>query len=116
VEISLSVQNTGALAGEEVVQLYVCDKFALVPRPVKELKGYIRIALQPGESKSVTFTLPVNMLAFYDLDLNLVVEPGAVDVMIGSSSEDIRLRGGFEITGVKTLVAQRVFRCGVLVS
>ncbi|HAE58123.1 MAG TPA: beta-glucosidase [Anaerolineae bacterium] len=111
VEISLSVQNTGARAGEEVVQLYVCDKFASVPRPVKELKGYVRIALEPGESKTVKFTLPVNMLAFYDLDLNLVVEPGAADVMVGSSSEDIRLRGSFEISGVKTPIARRVFRC-----
>jgi beta-glucosidase len=111
VEISLRVQNTGERAGEEVVQFYVCDKFASAPRPVKELKGYIRIALEQAESKTVTFTLPVNMLAFYDLDLNLVVEPGAVDVMVGSSSEDIRLRGSFEISGVKTPIARRVFRC-----
>jgi beta-glucosidase len=116
VEISLVVKNTGQRAGEEVVQLYVCDKFATVPRPVKELKGYTRIALNPGKSKTVTFTLPVNMLAFYDLDLNLVLEPGAVDVMVGSSSADIRLTGGFEITGKKAQIARRVFRCGVRVS
>ena len=116
VEISLSVQNTGQRAGEEVVQLYVCDRFASVPRPVKELKGYIRIALQPGESKTVKFKLPINMLAFYDLDLNLIVEPGVVDVMIGSSSDDIHLRGEFEVTGTnKAELNERVFVCPVTV-
>ena len=114
VDIVCSVTNTGERAGEEVVQLYVCDEYASMPRPVMELKGYARIALQPGECKQVTFHLPVNMLAFFDQTLDLVVEPGAVQVMIGGSSQDIRLRGALRIAGDgKTCIEDRVFTCAV---
>jgi beta-glucosidase len=112
VDISLMVTNSGATAGDEVVQLYIRDEYASVPRPDKELKGYVRIDLQPGESKFVVFHLPVNQLAFYDHHLHLGVEPGRVQVMIGSSSEDIRLSGQFEISGAGRLpVKERVFVC-----
>ncbi len=114
VDVSLKVTNTGPVAGDEVVQLYVRDEFATSPRPVKELKGYARLTLQPGEARKVTFHLPVNQLAFYDDDLNLVLEPGRIQVMLGSSSEDIRLRGEFEITGAQKMpVKERVFVCPV---
>jgi beta-glucosidase len=117
VDISLAVKNTGQVAGEEVVQLYVRDEFACIPRPAKELKGYRRVLLEPGETKQITFHLPVDQLAFYDLDLNLVVEAGTIKVMLGSSSEDIRLRGEFEIIGDKKLpVEGRVFACPVTVA
>jgi beta-glucosidase len=110
VDVSLKVKNSGDRAGDEVVQLYLRQEFASTPRPVKELKGYTRLALQPGESKSVTFHLPVNQLAFYDTYLNLVLEPGRILVMLGSSSEDIRLDGEFELSGAaKMPVARRVF-------
>lgn len=116
VDISLEVYNSGKRSGDEVVQLYVCDEYASLPRPVKELKGFVRLTLAPGERKRVTFHLPVNQLAFYDSDLRLVLEPGRILIMIGSSSADIRLRGEFEIVGVETmLVAQRVFTCPVSV-
>jgi beta-glucosidase len=108
------VTNTGSVAGDEVVQLYVRDEFASAPRPVKELKGYARVPLQPGESKMVTFHLPVDQLAYYDDKLNLVLEPGRILVMLGSSSDDIRLEGEFEITGAATMPAkERVFVCPV---
>jgi beta-glucosidase len=114
VEISLKVENTGQVTGDEVIQLYTRDEFASTPRPVKELKGYARITLQPGETKLVTFHLPVNQLAFYNNDLELVLEPGPIDVWIGSSSEDIRLCGRLEIIGgSKMVVDKRVFFCPV---
>ncbi|MEW5717003.1 MAG: glycoside hydrolase family 3 N-terminal domain-containing protein [Chloroflexota bacterium] len=117
VKIMLDVKNVGARAGDEVVQLYVRDEFASVPRPVKELKGFVRVTLAPGETRSVIFDLPVAQLAFYDEDMRLVVEPGTIQVMVGSSSEDIRLRGAFEIPGTaKRPVAARVFACPVRVA
>lgn len=116
VEISLEVANTGSMVGDEVVQLYIRDEFASTPRPVKELKGYVRLTLQPGEKRKVTFHLPVNQLAFYDENLCLILEPGKIDVMLGSSSEDIRLRGEFEINGAKKMaVKERVMVCPVAV-
>ncbi len=116
VEILLDVKNVGSLAGDEVVQLYIYDKFASTPRPIKELKGYQRLFLNPEEKRKITFHLPVNQLAFYDNDLNLVVEAGTIDVMVGSSSEDIRLRDEFEIIGPKKIaVGERVFVCPVSV-
>jgi beta-glucosidase len=116
VAISLNVKNVGSVAGEEVVQLYTHDEFASTPRPIKELKGYKRLMLQPGETCKLTFHLPVNQLAFYDLHLNLVVEAGKIHVMVGSSSADIRLCGEFEIVGEKTMqIPNRVFVCPVSV-
>lgn len=116
VDVSLDVQNTGHMTADEVVQLYICDEYATTPRPVKELKGYVRTTLQPGETRRVTFHLPVNQLAFYDNELELVLESGTIEVMLGSSSEDIRLRGGIEIVGqTKMVVEQRVFFCPVSV-
>src|SRR3972149_891449 len=99
VVISWEVANTASVAGEEVVQLYVRDEVASLPRPVKQLMGYARGALQPGERKTIRFALPVNQLAFTSSAMTLVIEPGRIQVMIGSSSDDIRLQGAFEIVG-----------------
>jgi beta-glucosidase len=116
VNIALRVRNAGRVAGDEVVQLYVRDEYASMPRPVKELKAYHRVALKPGEERTITFHLPVNQLAFYDQDLNLCVESGRILVMVGSSSDDIRLTGEFEITGAESApVRDRVFVCPVSV-
>ena len=82
-DVSVKITNTGGVAGDEVVQLYVQDEYASLPRPVQELKGYVRLGLVPGESKTVSFHLPVDQLAFYDADLNLVVESGSFKVMVG---------------------------------
>jgi len=115
-EITLKVTNTGDVRGDEVVQLYIRDEYASVPRPIKELKGYVRLTLEPRQSKTVTFHLPVDQLAFYDVDVNLVLEPGRIFIMLGSSSDDIRLRGEFEIVGAaKMPIRERVFVCPVTI-
>jgi len=109
VAISVTVKNVGEREGDEVVQLYVRDVVASRVRPVKELKGFKRITLKPGEAKRVTFYLSADQLAFYDRAMRFVVEPGTIEVMVGSSSEDIRLRGSFEIVGdVREVPGERV--------
>jgi len=95
--VSVDVQNVGALAGDEVVQLYIHDVVASVARPLKELKGFRRITLKPGEKTTVTFRLGPEELSMLDRDLKAVVEPGTFEVMIGSSSEDIRLRSTLQV-------------------
>lgn len=97
--ICLDICNTGGMAGDEVVQLYVTDRYASMTRPNMELAGFVRVNLDSGEKKRIRFTLPVSQLAFLDSELRWKVEAGDIDVMIGSSSEDIRLRGNFRITG-----------------
>jgi beta-glucosidase len=93
VTVSVDVTNTGKVAGDEVAQLYVHDVQSSVKRPVKELRGFERISLNPGQTKTVTFDLPANKLAFYDEQSHgFLVEPGAFDLLVGSSSEDIRLQ------------------------
>jgi len=92
VTVSVDVTNTGKLAGDEVVQLYVHDIVSRVKRPSKELRGFERVSLNPGQTKTVTLTLPAQKLAFYDeKSHDFMVEPGAFDLLIGSSSADIRL-------------------------
>jgi beta-glucosidase len=97
VEVSLEVANAGARAGSEIVQLYINDAVSSVTRPVKELKGFQKIALSPGEKKRVRFILTPEELAFYDRNMERIVEPGTFNVMAGSSSEQIRLTGSFEV-------------------
>ncbi len=109
VSISVAVTNSGSTAGDEVVQLYIHDVVASVTRPVHELKGFKRLHLQPGQSRTLTFRLDCRHLAFYDRDMRYVVEPGEVEVMVGSSSQDIRLRGSFVIAGSPTPVQQVFF-------
>lgn len=99
ITIRFAIENTGDRTGEEVAQLYVHDVVASLTRPVKELKGFRRLTLAPGETKLVTFSLPLEELAFYDQSLRRVVEPGLFEVMVGSASDDIRLQSQFEITG-----------------
>ena len=90
--VTLDVENTGTRAGDEVVQLYVHEVESAVKRPAKELRGFQRIAFQPGEKKTVTFTLPAEKLAFWDIETHgFRVKPGAFDVLVGSSSRDIRV-------------------------
>ena len=105
VEISVDVKNTGSCTGDEVVQLYVNDVQSEMTRPVKELKGFKRINLEPDQRKTVTFILSITQLGFYNNDMKYVVEPGTIKVMAGSSSEDIRLTGEFEITGEVTEIS-----------
>ncbi|MEP7107952.1 MAG: glycoside hydrolase family 3 C-terminal domain-containing protein [Ferruginibacter sp.] len=97
VEISLDVKNIGDRKGDEVVQLYINDMISSTSKPVKELKGYERISLEPGEKKTVKFKLIPEDLSLFDRNMNFVVEPGSFMVMIGSSSEDIRLKEEFVV-------------------
>ena len=101
IKIGFRVKNSGARKGDEVAQLYINDPVASIPRPVKELKGFKRITLEPCEQKNVTFTMSADMLAFTGLDYKKIIEPGEIKVMIGSSSEDIRLEDSFILTGEK---------------
>lgn len=117
VDISLQVTNSGDVAGEEIVQLYTRDEYASMPRPVKELRGYNRIALEPLQTKSITFHLPVDQLAFFDKGLNLGIEAGRILIMVGGSSDDIRLTGEFQISNdAKIPLNERVFFCPVSIS
>jgi len=115
IRISCDVQNAGDRVGDEVVQLYIRDPMASVGRPRKELKGFHRITLDPGEKKRLTFALPIDMLAFYDREMALVAEPGAFEVTIGSSSRDIRLEGDFELAEKRDVGNRRRFRTDVTV-
>ncbi|TXK83982.1 glycoside hydrolase family 3 C-terminal domain-containing protein [Paenibacillus sp. N3.4] len=93
VQVSVSVTNTGHRAGKEIVQLYVRDLLSTVVRPQKELKGFIKVELQPGETKVVTFELAKRAFAYYNIDLkDWHVETGEFEILIGQSSADITLR------------------------
>ena len=99
VSVSFSIKNTGSRAGTAVPQHYVCDRLASLARPIKELKGFARLDLAPGEEKRVSFKVPTDMLNFTGRDGRRQVEPGMFDLMIGESSSDIRLKAAFELTG-----------------
>ena len=77
----------------------MCDRVASVTRPVKELKGFKRLFLDPGETRRVTFSLDLAQLAFHDREMNRVVEPGEVALWVGGSSEDLRLEASFAVVG-----------------
>ena len=96
--VRVTVRNTGARAGEEVVQLYLRDDVASVTQPVRRLRGFRRVALAPGEARTVTFTLGPADLRLYDVDLRPVVEPGTFTVFVGGSSE-ASLSAPFEVVG-----------------
>jgi beta-glucosidase len=94
------VTNTGARPGTEIVQLYVDDLVSSVTTPVKELKGFARVTLKPGESRTVTMALAYEDLSLVNADLERVVEPGEFEVMVGgSSAEDGLLRTTLEVVG-----------------
>jgi beta-glucosidase len=98
VKVSVNVKNTGSREGDEVVQLYIHDVSSSVIRASKELRGFERINLKPGETKTVTLTVPSEKLGYYDEKTHqFVVEPGTFEVMVGSSSADIRLQKTFEV-------------------
>jgi beta-glucosidase len=95
-KVSVEVQNVGKREGDEVVQLYIRDVAASMTRPVKELKGFKRISLKPGETQRVEFMLGPEHLGFYNREMKYVVEPGEFKVMVGSSSEDV-IEKSFEV-------------------
>lgn len=99
--VLLDVTNTSDRAGDEVVQLYIRRRWASVATPIKELKGFCRITLQPGESRTVSFALTPEDLSLWDREMNFLNEPGDVQVMVGASSVDIRVEGSFQVVDTK---------------
>ncbi len=98
VKVAVTVKNVGAVAGQETVQVYVRDEQATLQRPVKELKGFAKVALQAGEARTIEFELNERALSFYNPDRKQwVAEPGMFEVLIGSSSRDIRAQAKFEL-------------------
>jgi beta-xylosidase len=109
VDITAVVRNAGERSGTEVVQLYLSDPVASVVRPERWLAGYTRVRLEPGEAARVTFTVHADRTSFSGADLRRIVEPGVIDVRVGSSSEDLPLRGSFVLEGsARTVGADRV--------
>ena len=99
ITVSVPVKNTGSRAGAEIVQLYVSDLKSSLPRPVKELKGFRKITLQPGQEQMVSFTIDRKALSFYDdTKQDWVAEPGTFEVLVGASACDIRGKAAFELT------------------
>jgi beta-glucosidase len=98
IPVSFMIQNTGKYAGEETVQLYLRDMVSQPLRPVKELKDFKKILLQPGEIRRITFNIKRDELSFYNDQLERITQPGTFQVMIGSASDDIRLQKAFELT------------------
>lgn len=94
--IQFSIKNTGKVEGEETVQLYVRDLVGSVTRPVKELKGFKKVLLKPGEHKVLSFSITTSDLMFYDLNMNLTTEPGQFKVFVGGNSADL-IEGNFEL-------------------
>ncbi|HLI03137.1 MAG TPA: glycoside hydrolase family 3 C-terminal domain-containing protein, partial [Terracidiphilus sp.] len=89
--VLVEVTNTGSREGTEVVQLYIRDVVSSATRPVKELKGFRRVTLQPGETTTVAFEITPDLLKFYDVNMQYVVEPGDFELMVGNSSRDADL-------------------------
>jgi beta-glucosidase len=104
--VTVELANTGDRAGDEVVQLYAKVWGRGVTRPVRELVGFARVALEPGETKQVTFDLDLAILAYHDLDLRLVMTPGPVELMAGGSSADLPVAASLTLTG-DTVVHER---------
>lgn len=97
--VTLTVTNTGKRRGTEVVQLYAADTATGVTLPAQQLIGFTRVDLEPGASKTVSFVVPLSVLAYTALSGELVMEPGPVELSAGSSSVDIRSKANLTVTG-----------------
>ena len=110
ITVSTSVTNMGDRAGDEVVQLYISDEARGLTRPLRQLVAFTRITLEPGETGEVTFTVPLTQLGYVGLTGDFIIEPGPIELFVGSSSEDIRAEATVEITGeTRTLTGKRTF-------
>ena len=116
VAIEVDIANVGSRNGTEVVQLYVRDEIASVTRPLKELKGFHRVELAPGQKRTVTFTLAINQLAFYDSQMRFVLEPGTIKLMVGTSSDDLPLMAEVEVVGETAVLTEKTFFTQVTIS
>jgi beta-glucosidase len=91
-KVYCTIKNTGSVAGDEVVQLYIRDVLSSLAQPVKQLKGFQRLSLKAGEAKEISFNITPELLKMLDANMQWIVEPGEFRIMIGASSKDIRLR------------------------
>jgi len=114
-QISFTIKNIGQQQGEEVAQLYIRDCFSSIARPVKQLVGFAKVSLDVNEQKEITFTVDMRQLAFHNIDMKQVVEPGTMELYVGASSEDIRLHDTFEIIGEEMIVPRKVFSSKVTI-
>jgi beta-xylosidase len=116
-DIACTVRNSGDRPGTEVVQLYLHDPVAQVVRPVRYLAGFARVALEPGDAKRVVFRLHADRTSFHGRSGKRVVEPGRIDVLVGSSAADVRLSGSVTLSGAERVVrADRVLTTPVTVA
>lgn len=100
--VTVTVKNTGSVAGKEIVQLYVRDNVSTIPRPEFELRNFAKVALEPGEEKQVTFELSFRDFAYFDVDLNrFAVESGEFTILVGGSSDNLPLSGAIAVNAVK---------------
>jgi len=98
VTFTVDVKNTGKREGSEIVQLYISDLKSSVPRPIKELKGFDKVSLNPGETKTVSFTVDSSALSFFDAGKHAwVAEPGDFEAIIAASSTDIKTKTSFKL-------------------
>lgn len=109
-KVSLHVENTGPVGGDEVIELYMHDKVASIVRPVKELKAFARVSLQPGEKKKVLFTLPADLFSFIGERMERVLETGSFDLLVGKSSDDIVFASELSILG-ENKILPKSWRC-----
>lgn len=116
ITLQVDVTNTGARSGAEVVQVYVRDEVASVTRPIKELVGFKRVELAPGQTKTITFTLYAKQLGLYNRSMRYVVEPGTFQLMVGTSSANLPLTASINLTGEVFEVTDKVFFSDVSVS
>lgn len=114
IQVSCRVKNTGSYAGDEVIQLYYHYKDAWVTRPIKQLAGFKRVKLKAEEEKEIRFALDTAQLGFYNEDMEFVVEPGALSIMIGTSSENIVFEEEIQLTGeIVNVLGKRKYTCEV---
>ncbi len=115
--VSCKVKNTGTRSGDEVVQLYTSFSGAHVIRPNKQLCGFIRVSLEPGEEKTVSFDLKMAQLGYYNEDMEFVVEPGTLNIMVGTSAKELPLKLSAKLVGEKAnIMGARSYTCRVFVN
>ncbi|MEH7490636.1 glycoside hydrolase family 3 N-terminal domain-containing protein [Neobacillus niacini] len=114
-QVTFMLKNTGNYQGDEIAQLYIRDCFSSIARPAKQLVGFVRVKLDVNETKKITFTVDMKQLAFHNINMEQVVEPGEMELYVGASSEDIRLHDSFIIVGDEINVHRKVFSSKVTV-
>nr|MDP5192655.1 glycoside hydrolase family 3 N-terminal domain-containing protein [Neobacillus sp. 179.-C4.2 HS] len=108
-QVTFTIKNIGNYQGDEVAQLYIRDCFSDIARPTKQLVGFVRVSLGVNEETEVTFNVDMRQLAFHNIDMKQVVEPGEMELFVGASSDDIRLKDSFKIIGEDREILRKVF-------